>query len=397
EAPMKIGSIPVISTGEKGKYAGALELRFNDTRKLLSYNNRLIPLSSEIKPDPHIDLLAHQLTLKSDLEEKGLTKQKLKKSRSEGVFTFLSDRRGGAQVYLKVMQNKIDFPLTFGDSRCFKPVISFKKGTVIYLFDNDTLNKKSLMVMDITGENKNAVKFEGEVSEAKFSTDEKWIYAAVAPKKGMKTDIYRISIAGGEPQPVITWKDGAEGDFSFSADGINMLFISDRDGTRQVYISDIDGATPVRITDDPSNYFNPTFCPLDKYIAYLSDKNNFKGKKDLWVLDKNNGEKTRVTRDAGVHDYCWLDDKGTILYSSGANLVDLNTINIFTGENKKFIVTGEQKDYSEKNPLLVVYKNKNRILYEREYVDGRKKLFMVDLDGTGDQQVSYDEGNCWVE
>ncbi len=397
EVPMKIGSIPAVSTGEFGKYAGALELRFNDSRKLLSYNNRLIPLTSEIKPDPAIDLLAHQLTLKSDLEGQGLTKQKLKKSKSEGLLTFISDRRGGAQVYLKVMSNKIEFPLTFGDSRCFQPVVSFKNGAILYLFENDTLNRRALMNMDITGENKRVVKFDGHVSEVAFTTDENWIYASVAAKKGAQSDIVRILSAGGEPQPVIDWKDGSEQEFSFSTDGINMLFISDRDGSRQVYISDIAGATPVRITEDQSNCFRPKFCPLDKYIAYLSDKNNFKDKKDLWVLDKNNGDKLRITSNAGVFDYCWLDDKGTILYSSGANLTDLNTINILTGENKKFIITGQTKDYSENHPSITMYKNMPRILYQREYVNGQKKLFMVDCDGTGDQQVTIDEGNCWVE
>jgi hypothetical protein len=105
----------------------------------------------------------------------------------------------------------------------------------------------------------------------------------------------------------------------------------------------------------------------------------------------------RVTRNAGVRDFVWLDDEGTILYSSGANLVDLNTINILTGENKKFIVTGHPKDYSERTPTIIVYKNKKRILYTREYDNGDKKLFLVDFDGTGDQQVSIDRGNSWLE
>lgn len=396
ETPMKINNTPIVSTGEFGKYTGALELRFNRSRKLLSFNNRLFPLTGEITPDLKIELMARQITLKSDLEEHGLTKQKLQKGKTEGVFTFVSDRRGGPHVYLKMMQNKIEFPFTFGNSRCHKPRISFKKGKIIYLAENDTLDRTALMKMDITGEHNEEIKLGGSVSEACFTPNEKWIYASVA-LSSKHTDIYRILTSGGEPHPVIDWKDGSGRDISFSADGINMLFTSDRDGSWQVYMSGIDGNKPIRITDDPTHHYQPHFSPLDNYVGYMSEKNNFKGKKDIWVLNRDTGEKIRATRNAGVRDFLWLDDEGTILYSSGANLVDLNTINILTGENKKFIVTGHPKDYSERTPTIIVYKNKKRILYTREYDNGDKKLFLVDFDGTGDQQVSFNKGNCWLE
>ena len=397
ETPMKINNTPIVSTGAFGRYMGALELRFDRNRKLISFNNRLVPLTGEITPDPVIELLARQITLKSNLEEQGLTKQKLQKGKTAGVFTFVSDRRGGPHIYLKVMESKIEFPLTFGISRCQKPGISFKNGNIIYLAENDTLDRTALMKMDITGELPEEVNLGGSVSEACFTPDEKWIYASVALKNNKQTDIYRILPSGGESHPVINWKDGSERDLSFSTDGINMLFTSNRDGSWQVYMSGIAGSKPVRITDDPAHHYQPCFSPLDKYVAYLSEKNNFKGKKDIWVLDRNTGEQIRVTRNAGVRDFIWFDDKGTILYSSGANLVDFNTINIFTGESNKFIVTEHPKDYSETKPEIIVYKNKKRLLYTREYESGEKKLFLVDFDGTGDQQVSIDRGNCWLE
>ena len=396
ETPMKIGNTPVVSTGDFGRYVGALGLRFNTNKKLLSFNNRLFPLTGEITPDPKIELLARQITLRSGLEEHGLSKQNLQKGKTIGIFTFVSDRRGGPHVYLKVMESKTEFPYTFGNSRCHKPRISFKNGNIIYLAENDTLDRTALMKMDITGEHNEEIKFGGSVSEACFTPNENWIYAVVA-QNSKNTCMYRIQTSGGEPHPVIDWKDGSEREISFSADGINMLFTSDRDGSWQVYMSDIEGKQPIRITDDPANHCQPRFSPLDKYIAYMSEKNNFKGKKDIWVLNRDTGEKVRVTRNAGVTDFLWLDDEGTLLYSSGANLVDFNTINILTGENRKFIVTGYSKDYSETSPTVIVYKKKKRILYTREYDNGDKKLFLVDFDGTGDQQVSFDKGNCWLE
>ncbi len=397
ETPMKIGNKPIVSTGEFGKYVGALELRFDKNKKMLSYNNRLIPLTEEVIPHVEIDILANQISLRADLEKQGLTIQTLKKGKTEGVYTFISDRRGKPHVYLKVMKSKTEFPLTFGDTRCSKPLISFRNGTILYHAEHDTLDRKALMIMNINGSNKYEITCGGSVSEARYTSDEKWIYTVVREKIGKHTGIYRRLPSGGEPQHIIDWKDGSEQDITFSSDGINMVFTSDRDGHRQLYISDQEGNMPVRITDDPSHNYSPRFSPLDKHIAYLSEKNNFKGKKDLWIHDRNTGNKVRATRNANVTEFLWLDDEGTILYSSGINLVDFNTINVFTGENKKFIVTGSSKNYSETHPQVIFYKKRNRILYTREYQDGERKIYMVNPDGSEDRQVSLHSGNSWLE
>lgn len=397
ETPMTIGSTPIISTGSQGKYVGALELRFNKDKKLLSYKNRLFPLTDKVNPDASIDLLVQQIAISAEMHKHGLSLQALKNKKTDGLFAFTSDRRGGPHVYLNVMDKQTEFPLTFGTTRCSKPIISYGLGKIIYLAENDTLKHTALMIMDINGANKRELDLGGSVKEALFGPDTAWIYAAVAPKNFKQTDIYRISPQGGKPEPVITWKDCSEYDISFSSDGVNMLFTSDRDGKRQIYISDNEGNIPVRITDDPSNNYNPGFSPLDDNIAYLSEKNGFNGRLDLWIHEVASGKKVRATRDADVHSFLWLDDKGGILYSSGATLVDLNTLNIFTGENKKLITGVTLKDYSETYPALILYKEQKRILYTKLFPSGNKKLFLVDLDGSGDQQISVDKGNCWTD
>ncbi len=397
ETPMKTGNTPILSTGEFGKYVGILELRFDKNKKFLSYNNRLIPLTPDVTPNPEIDLLAHQIALKADLDAEGLSLQTLKESKTEGVYAFVSDRKGNPHIYLKVMKKKTEFPLTFGDTRCSAPVISFRNGTIIYLADHDTLDRTALMTMHINGSMVREIPFGGSVSEARFTPDEKWIYAAVRKKNDVNTDIYRIRPAGGEPQHIIDWKDGLEQDIAFSSDGSNMVFTSNRDGHYQVYITDPEGRTPVRLTDDPSHNYSPRFSPLDKYIAYLSEKNNFKGKKDLWIHDRKTGKKVRATRNADIREFIWLDDEGTILYSSGINLIDLNTINIFTGENKKLIISDSAKEYSETHPGIFIYQDTKRILYTREYRDGRKRIYLVNTDGSEDRQISLENGNSWLE
>lgn len=396
ETPMIVGDKPILSVGEYGKYLGALNLRFHN-RKLASFNNRLIPLTNEIAADPVIDEMAKQITLKINLEKQGISRQHLQNQKLEGIFTFLSDRRGSTQVYLKVMKTRTEFPLTFESSLCYQPILAWSNGQIVYLTEPDAYAGKRLMVMDINGENKYQFDLDGKVEEIRLTPNEQWIYAAVQGKHQKGTDIYRINPSGGEKVAVITWKNSSEKDMAFSSDNINMAFLSDRDGTPQVYLSDLYGNTPICLTDNQSYHEQPGFSPLDKYISYLSTEDNLGDKYDLWVLERNTGKKIRVTRNAGVRDYCWLDDEGTILYSSGINLVDLNVINLFSQENTKLITSTKPKTYSERKPTLIWYRNQKYILYVREYAKGERKLFLVDENGSNDRPITFNKGNCWLE
>jgi Tol biopolymer transport system component len=267
---------------------------------------------------------------------------------------------------------------------------------VFYLTYNDTSKTTVCMKADLSGAGKEKIPFQGTVYEIVPDSEGKWLYASVSSKTAGSADILRMEISGGESQPVIAWKDGSEEGISFSHDQKHLLFTSNRDGLWQIYIADRDGNTPIRISDAPANHALPRYSPGDEYISFVSDRGNFRESKDLWLLEATNGKMTRITQNAKIQDYLWLD-KNVILYAGGENLFDLNTINIFTGENRKFIISKDRKAYSEINPSLLLYKKDTYILYTREYLDGAKKLFMVKRDGSQDMQATFDNGNSWIE
>lgn len=397
ETPMKVESTAFLSTGEYGKYIGALEIRFDRNKKLSNYTNKLIPVTEDITPDVEIANLIKKLALKGEFDTLGLASKAVKSGKTAGVFVFLTDRRGGSNIYLKLLKDKHEIPLTTGTTRCSKPFISFKNEKIVYLSESTTSSSTDLMIMDIPGAKKEKIDLGGSLAEIAFTPDEKWLYTSVIIDENNRYDIYRINPQGGEPQPIITWKDGSERDITFSSDGKNMLFTSDRDGTRQLYICDTTGENPLRLSDDASHHYQPLFSPNNMYIAYLSEKNNFRGEKDLWILDRNTGITTRLTKNAGVQEFLWLNDKGIILYSSGVNLFDFNTIDIFSKENAKLIKASYKKNYTEANPIIIKFNEKERILYERRYLNGARKLFLVNPDGSNDRQVTLDKGNCWLQ
>jgi len=385
-----------LSTGKSGKYVGVLEIFFDkNSKKPVSYNNKLISITQDIEADPILEKVNSKIFRNADRDTLTTIPPPLKKGTMDGVFAFISDRNGGQNIFLKLLDKNFEYRLTNSDALFSVPKISVSDNSIIYLADVDTSLSTELMIMDITGKNKRTLINSGSVKEASFTADGKWVYAAVSEKNDNHYNILRIRPDGGDASTIISWNDGSEQDISFSLDGQNMLFTSTRDGRNRVYICAINGETPVCISDNDANYYLPKFSPDGYYIAYLSDKNNFNGKRDLWVQEKISGSKIQLTTSAGVEDYCWYYNKDVIIYSSGVNLVDLNTINIKTKENNKLIKNTHPKDYSERNPYLIKWKNSWYILYTREYPDGKKKLFMTGIDGENDKQITIDEGNAW--
>lgn len=397
EAPMKIGGASVLSTGEFGKYVGALTLRFDDNRKLASYENRLIPLTGDIVPDPLLEQRVHQIAVQVDLEEQGIIEGAVGHGTIDGAFPFVSDRKDVPHIYLKVVKGSGEFPLTFGERPCSQPRLSRTTGRILYLCENDSVPGTDLMIMDVTGARKRQLPTGGTVTDATFSPDGAWVYAAAAARGGDDTDIYRLRTAGGEAQRVTGWSGSSERAATFSPDGQTMLFLSDRDETWQVYVCDLAGEKPVRLTDVAADHAKPLFSPDGRFVTYLSEKNNFDDRMDLWIYDRSNGEEIRATRLANVRDYCWIDSAGTMLYSSGANLVELNTVNVLTGESDKLVVTGYPKEYSETSPTVVYFEGQKYIAYTRDFGAGKKEIFWVRPDGTNDRKIVFGFGQNWLE
>ncbi len=395
DVPMKVGSTIFLSAGEYGKYVGALTLRFDKKGHLLSYNNRLIPLIEEVPADPEIDQATRTIIAKIDLDEQGLAEQELREVTPDGVFAFVSDRRGASDVFLKVPLKLSEFPLTATHSRCVAPRISFGANRIVYLEDNDSTRQSELKVMALTGADKLTLAMPGETREACFSADGKWVFAAVQSESGI--DIYRIKSIGGEAIPVVTWPDADESQIDASVDTRHICFASDRDGKWQIYLADTSGTTPVRITDPNAQHVRPKFSPDGNYIAYLSDRHSVGGRKDIWVHTIQTGEEIRVTGGTAVSEFCWLPDGKTIVFVGGIDTLALGRCDVFTQEKRVLIERDSAKAYNETSPRAVTFKGETRIVYVREYEDGEKRIYWVDPAGKEDRAVVNSEKRDWLE
>ncbi|HEU4698461.1 MAG TPA: hypothetical protein VFS40_04735, partial [Gemmatimonadales bacterium] len=84
---------------------------------------------------------------------------------------------------------------------------------------------------------------------------------------GGNADIYRVSLAGGEPERLTT--DPAD-DFApdLSADGRAIAFHSWRAGSRDIYVMPLDGGPTQRVTSSPAQEWLPAWAPDDSALAF---------------------------------------------------------------------------------------------------------------------------------
>lgn len=387
-APIRTAGPVILSPGENGEYVGCLVVRFDEKRKVVSMDNRLIALQADMPVDSAVDAMIRKLSAGSKPPDVTDTMTAM----TDGTFAFVSDRTGRDEIYLKRSSSMAEFPLTRNISdTCDSPVLSFNAGMVACRALTNGLRR--LLLMRLDGTDMRYVADSLETHGANFTPDGAWLYYAAARFGDTLTDLYRVRPAGGPSFSVVTWNDGSETAPAFSPDGTMMVFGSDRDGSMQLYLTNIDAQQPVRITDDWGNHVSPAFSPDGEMIAYLCDSTNFNGKLDLWVFDRRDGTHHRITQHSDVKEFCWLRDSRTIIYVMGSVTDELARVNIVDFRFDRLVRTDTSRTWHERNPQTVRLDGREMIIYERHYPqENRRQLYRTATDGSGNTRIVNSPG-----
>ena len=93
-----------------------------------------------------------------------------------------------------------------------------------------------------------------------------------------------------------------------------MIFTSDRTGTPQIYRMDADGLNQVRVTYENPYNDSAVRNPRYDYMAYVS---RFDNKFDIFIMDLQNRQSYRVTRNQGSNETpCWSPDGEQLTFAS---------------------------------------------------------------------------------
>ncbi len=155
--------------------------------------------------------------------------------------------------------------LTSGQSMALTPRYSPDYSKILYL---SYLNgQPSIYSYDLATDRQTLIARTGNPTLApRWSPDGKWVLYSMA--KGGTTDIYRISSAGGGTPQQLTSGPGINIGGSYSPNGSQIVFESDRSGSQQVYVMNADGSNQKRISFFGGRAATPEWSPRGDQIAF---------------------------------------------------------------------------------------------------------------------------------
>ena len=155
-----------------------------------------------------------------------------------------------------------------------------------------------------------------------WSPDGKQI--AFASDRDGNYEIYVMAADGGNPQNLTNNPNG-DWDPSWSPDGERIVFSARRDGhfenelvlTSEIYVMDADGGNPQRLTENRKNERYPVWAPDGNRIAFASDRKGDLQNFEIYVMDADGGNEQRLTENR-IHDRypSWSPDGKRIAFSS---------------------------------------------------------------------------------
>lgn len=132
-----------------------------------------------------------------------------------------------------------------------------------------------------------------------------------------KSDIYLTDIAGNH-RTRLTSGYGINSSASFSPDGSQIAFVSNRSGNPQIYVMQTDGKNPKRITFQGKYNQSPKWSPRGNAIVFTGrdEQNVF----DLFLIDLKTKKISRITQDQGNNEEAAFSPNGRmIVFSSTRN------------------------------------------------------------------------------
>jgi TolB protein len=97
----------------------------------------------------------------------------------------------------------------------------------------------------------------------------------------------------------LTHEPGYDAECSFSPDGTQILFVSDRDGDPDIYVMDADGGNVRQLTNQPGYDGGPFFSPDGRFIAYRTDRLE-KDLLQIHVMKADGTDDVAITSGQGV-------------------------------------------------------------------------------------------------
>ena len=167
----------------------------------------------------------------------------------------------------------------------------------VYIFDIETGK-------EIVGE------FPGMTFAPRFSPDgDKIVMSYTDPDIG-NSEIYVLDLKT-RISSRITNNSAIDVSASFSPNGKNIVFNSDRSGRRHLYVTDIKGKNVKRISREAGSYYTPVWSPRGDMIAFTKQQG---GQFYIGVMEKDGSNERMIAKSFHVEGPTWAPNGRFLMY-----------------------------------------------------------------------------------
>ena len=172
-------------------------------------------------------------------------------------------------------------------------------------------NSPRVFIFDIeTGQQEIVGEFPGMTFAPRFSPDgEKIVMSYSDPNVG-NAEIYILDI-NTRITKRITNNSAIDVSGSFSPDGKNIVFNSDRTGRRHLYIIDNNGKNIKRISREKGSYYTPVWSPRGDMIAFTKQEG---GQFYIGVMDTDGSNERMIAKSFHVEGPTWSPNGRYLMY-----------------------------------------------------------------------------------
>ena len=192
------------------------------------------------------------------------------------------------------------------------------------------------------------------------------------------------------------WSNPGEWSPTWSPDGLQIAFVSQRDGHDSIHIMDADGTNEIRLTADNVHDKEPTWSPDGQYIAYVSNNATpAEPNRDIHVMDADGSNQKRLTRHIETDiSPTWSPDGQKIAFFSQRDLVgyDIYVMDA-DGNNKRKLTQGNVWRGATSVPAWSP--DGKRIAYGAFDSNFTAWIYVMDADGNNNKRITAGHDPAW--